>query len=285
MSQDEQAVNDQVEKQETTTTESASVETKETEVTDSLMDTLSSDDDTPVVDAPSETSEESAEEESEEQADDTASEDETKQEQSQEEEKPLSPKAENRFQKLANENRELRDQLSQLHQQVYQPQTEQDLINEGLSPELAEVRALKQRLEVQDYTNRVYESQVALSNESAQVIEDFPIFDPNSKDYQADIAAEAATALEKVLIRDPNIAEIDPRTGRPTGRGQIIGSHVSPLEIYKPIADAYEKSRRQGQIQGQKATEKMLSSVDARGSITPKERKADPLLDILSSDD
>jgi hypothetical protein len=278
MSQDDNAVNTEVVEQETTAPESASEETKTPEVADPLLDILQTDEDNPVIEKTEETPEQKAEEveESEDteepEADNQEEVPETQEEQPQGDEKPLSPKAENRFQKLANENRELRETIEKLHAEVYRPQTAEELVDEGLSPEMAEVRALKQQLEVQEYNNRVVEAQTSLSRESAQVMQDFPMFDPESPEYQPDIAASAAEALEKALIVDPNT-------------NQIIGSHLSPYQIYKPIADAYAKSRIEGQIKGQKDTEKMLANVEAPSSAAPRQPKKDPLLEILSSDD
>ena len=271
MSQDEPAVNDPVVAQEPTTTESAPVETNTPEVADPLLEALSSDDDSPVVEKP-ETESELQPEEDKESKGEALAEETNELEQPLGGEKPLTPKAENRFQKLANENKQLRDEIEQLNLQVYQPQTAAELVEEGLSPELAEVRELKQNLELQTYNNKVYEAQVGLSNEAEQVIKNFPMFDPDSPDFDEDISADAARSLEASLIVDPNT-------------GQIIGSHLSPYQIYKPIADAYNKSQLKGQIKGQKAHEKMLANVDARSSATPTQPKEDPLMKILSSDD
>lgn len=284
MSQDENAVNTEVVEQETTVTESAPVETKTPEVADDLMDVLSSDDDTPVIEKV-ETETEPVEDSEKESEDTDESKETDTEEQPLGEEKPLSPKAENRFQKLANENRALKEQIERLNTEVYAPQTTEELMDEGLTPELAEVRALKQQLELQDHNNRVYEAQLSLSNEAEQVLNDFPLFNPTSEEFDQDIATSAAQALENALIRDPNVPEIDPNTGQPTGKGIVIGSHLTPYQIYKPIADAYAKSQLKGQIKGQKATEQMLSAVDATPSATPKQPKKDPLLEILSSDD
>lgn len=270
MSQDEAAVNDQV-VAEPTATESAPVETNTSEVADPILDTLSSDDISPVVEVP-ETESEKPTEEPPEAPEEEATAEETTTDEPRGEEKPLTPKSENRFQKLANENKELRQELERINSEVYKPQTAEELIEEGLSPEMAEVRELKQTLELQAYNNKVYEAQVSLSNEAEQVLKDFTMFNPDSPDFDADIAADAAEALEGVLIKDPNT-------------GQIIGSHLTPYQIYKPIADAYKKSQLRGEIKGQKATEKMLASVDARPSATPTKAKEDPLLAILKSDD
>lgn len=271
MSQDEAAVNTEVDTQDTTVAESAPAETNSPEVADdSLLKVLESDDDT----VEPETTEKPEEPAAEAPTEDAETPEETQEtdEQPLSEEKPLSPKAENRFQKLANENRELREYIEQINAQVYQPQTAEELVDEGLSPELAEVRALKQQLEVQSYNQQVYQAQMNISSEAEQILDSYPMFDPESPEFDKDIAATAAASLEAALIKDPNT-------------GQIIGSHLSPIQIYKPIADAYRKSQLAGQIKGQKATEQMLASVDAKPSATPKPPKKDPLLEILSSDD
>lgn len=270
MSQDESAVNAEVVEQESTATDSASVETKTPEVADPLLETLSSDDDSPVVETSEEKTKEDAKDEV--QADDTATEPEAEQE------KPLG-KAEERKQQLNAEIRDkvaernaLKAEIERLNAQVYKPQTAEELVEEGYSAEVAEVKALKQELELQNYNARVVEAQTSLSEQASQVLTEFPMFNPDSDEYQEDIARDAAQALEASLIIDPNT-------------NQIVGSHLSPYQIYKPIADAFRKSQLQGQIKGQKATEQMLASVDVRPSVTPKEPKKDPLMEILKSDD
>lgn len=264
MSQDEPAVNTEVTEQEVTAPESAPEEKQTPEVADdSILKALSDDDESPEA----ETKDEPESPEDTEETQETETE-----EQPQGDEKPLTPKSENRFQQLANENRVLKEQIEKLNNQVYQPQTVEELVDEGLSPELAEVRSLKQQLEVQDFNNRVYEANVALSQESERVIKDFPMFDPEHEDFDAEIAADAAEQLAANLIHDPNT-------------GAIIGYRTSPYKIYKPIADAHKKALLKGQIKGQKSSDRMQASVDAPMSATPKEPKKDPLLEILSSDD
>lgn len=269
MAEEATAVNDSGVQQDTSTTDSAPVEDNSPEVADPILDVLSSDDDA-VADTKPET--EDKPQATEEVTPDEPVAETKDEEQSRGEDKPLAPKSENRFQKLANENRDLKEYIEKLHNEVYKPQSVEELVDEGLSPELAEVRSLKQSLEISDYNNKVVDAQVQLSNESASILSDYGIFNPDSPDFQPDLAASAAEALEKSLIVDPNT-------------GQIIGSHISPTQIYKPIADAYQKSIVRGQIQGQKATERMLASVDTPTSLTPKTPKTDPIMDILTSDD
>jgi hypothetical protein len=270
MSQDETAVNTEV-VAESTPTESAPVENKH-EVADPLLDTLSTDDESPVVQKAETEGSETQDESSE------VNPEESPAEETKAEEQPLG-KADERKQQLNTEIRglveqrkELREEIEKLNSQVYAPQTAEELVEQGLSPDNARVTALEQKLELSEYNNKVVEAQLELSEQSQKVLTDFPMFNPDSPEFDADIAQEAAASLSASLIRDPNT-------------GAIIGSHLSPYQIYKPIADAYKKSAIEGQIKGQKANKQMLASVDAPTSAAPREPKVDPLLAILSSDE
>lgn len=271
MSQYETVVKDEAVEEVTTEAESTPVVEEEPKA-DELLDILSSDDDSPTITEakPEEKPEEVEEPEEEPEAPEPIV-DEV-------EEKPLS-KADERKAQLNAEIRDmvaernaLKESIEKLNAETYKPQTAEELVEEGYSEEVAEVRALKQELELQQYNQKVLEAQTNLSEQATQVMKDYPIFDPDSPDYVSEIADSAAQALASSLILDPNT-------------NQIVGTHLSPYQIYKPIADAYKLSQVKGKLQGQRATEKMLASVDAQPSATPKKPKSDPLLDILSSDD
>jgi len=241
---------EKVESQETTTEEASTEEKKETEVAEPVAD-----------------GEPDAEEESEEKSED---EPEAKEE----------PKVEDKPQSRADErkdqvNTEIRDLVSQrnalrqevekLNSQVYQPQTVDQLVSEGMSEAEARIAAMEQKIELTDYNNRVAEAQLVINSESQRVLQDFPIFDPESPTYSEKLAASTAEILRSNLIIDPNT-------------NQVIGSNVSPYQLYKTIAEATQVNAVDNQIQGQKATEKMLASVDAESSAPPKVAKEDPFL-------
>lgn len=200
--------------------------------------------------------------------------------------KPLAPKSENRFQKLANENRALRDQVEQLTSEVYQPQTAEELVEETnpetgerYTPAEARVVALEQKLELKEYNEKVSGAQQSLSHESMQVLNDFPIFNPSSDQFNEGIAQRAAGLLENSLIRDPNVPEIG-SDGQPTGKGLVIGSNVSPYQLYQTIADAAGISAQSAQLQGQQSAEKMLANADPTSSTAPPRKKTDPLTEL-----
>ena len=193
----------------------------------------------------------------------------------------LNPKSENRFQTLANQNRELREQLSQLTARETQVATEQDLINQ-INPETGEyytvldaeriaryqanesqqatIAQQRQELQVQQSVNN-------LTSSATKALADFPMFDENSKDYNPDIAVQADALLSNNLVRDPNT-------------NQIIGSNIDPYALYKTIADSAQAYGVKAQVSAQKATEKMLANADVTGG-SPQKSSGDPLEDMF----
>ena len=263
--------------QESTKAESSPVETKEPEAKAEETKDVEAQPDTPA---------ESEAQETDKPADVPPEEDATE-----EETKPTT-KADERKAQL---NQEIRDLVSQRNSikaevakatsDVYQPATENDLVDEGMSVTEAKVEAMRQQLEVRDYNERVAEAQLTLGSESLRVMNDFPIFNPDSDQYDQELAEEAAALLEPNLIRDPNVPEIDQTTGKPTGRGLIIGSNVSPYKLYKTLDRASGISATKGQLKGQQAHQEMLANADTPGSVAPPKKAVDPVLSIWNSED
>ncbi len=184
----------------------------------------------------------------------------------------------------------LKTEVEKINGEVYQPATEDELVASGLSQTDAKLEALSQRLEVQDYNNRVTEAQLTIESESQRVLNDFPIFrkfvpgteytDPTTgeekgepnPEYRQNIANEAAALLNDSLEYDQNT-------------GQIVGSKISPYRLYKTLAASHNVAAQAGQLKGQQDTEKMLARADDAGSAAPKVEKKDPIMDILLSDD
>ena len=274
MAEEATDVTTQAATQETAPTESSPVETKTPEVADPVMDGLKDEDasdpepekkDAPEKETESDPKEEQVESESQEEPT----------EETEEEGKPRGKQdANTRIRALANENRQLKEQINQLNSQVYRPQSEQDLMNDGMNPTDARVEALRQQYEVDTFNRQVTELNTTMNQEADAVMRDFPMFDPESAEYSPEVA-ERANALYQ---RSAGM-QVDPNTGL------LISANVSPYDFYKTIAETYEVSSRAGQLKGQKATEQMMASTDARSSAAPKTPKVDPIMAGLLSDD
>lgn len=180
---------------------------------------------------------------------------------------------------LVAQRNKLKAEVSEATKEVYQPATEAELVDEGLSATEAKVEAMRQTLEVRDYNERVAESQLTLSSESLRVLNDFPLFNSESDQYDQELAAEAAEWVDQNLIRDENVPEIGP-DGKPTGKGLIVGSNGSIYNYYKTLARAANLSATKGQLKGQAATQEMLANADSPGSAAPPRKKADPLTSL-----
>lgn len=165
----------------------------------------------------------------------------------------------------------LRAEVEKANAEAYQPATEEELIADGSTATDAKVEALRQRIEMKDYNDKVADAQLTIESESQRVLTDFPSFNPDSKEYDSELADEAAELLQANLIVDPN-------------SGQVIGSNVSPYKLYQTLARAQGISAAKGQIRGQRDTEKMLANADAPGSAAPPSTPKDPVLALWESD-
>lgn len=180
---------------------------------------------------------------------------------------------------LVSQRNALKEQVTKANAEVYQPATENELTGET-NPETgqpftsteAKVEAMRQAIEMRDYNEKVAEAQLTIESESQRVLTDFPIFNSENEGYDKELAEEAAELLQANLILDPNT-------------GQVIGSNVSPYQLYKTLARASGISTVKGQIKGQQATEKMLANADGGSAAAPPAKAKDPVLEILSSDD
>jgi hypothetical protein len=188
-------------------------------------------------------------------------------------------KAEDRKQQLNTEIRDLvaqrnalKTEVEKVNSEAYQPATVDELVAQGMSATDARVEALDQRLQVQDYNNKVADAQLTIESESQRVLNDFPMFNPESSSYRKDIAEEAASLMSDAIIRDENT-------------GAIIGSNISPYRLYKTLAASHNVSAQEGQLKGQQDTEKMLARADDTSSSAPKTTKKDPILAILEDVD
>lgn len=201
-------------------------------------------------------------------------------------EQNLSPKSENRFRQLANDNRELRRQIEELQSRKAQFDTEQDLINE-INPDTGDYytpqeieriswqqsrEAQAERVNQELYQAQVQQNQGLIDDEAYRVTQDFPLLNPHSKEYVPEIGQQYADALNDSLIyilpdgqqtnRSTLLANgIDPDT-----QATLVGYSTSPHKLAKLAADAFSRAKVQGETIGQanaqRATEKMLANVD-----------------------
>lgn len=215
-------------------------------------------------------------------------------------EKPLSPKSENRFQKLANEKRELERQLAEFKAREAQAAQGQELLNE-VNPETGEYYTpqeieritYQQRLEnegksaaEQRQNLEIQQNQMTIASEASQVTDEVPILrefnedGTKNPDFNPEIAAEYDSLLgDNLLYRYADGNVYTANTLRANGidlatQATLVGAHNSPMKLAQIVAKAYNASAVPNQIKGQKATEKMLSQADNPTSAKPSKASA-----------
>lgn len=180
---------------------------------------------------------------------------------------------------LVSKRNEIRKEIADELAKSYRTETPEELEEQGLSPEEAEKEILRQENEMLKFNTHVADLNNTLNIEALQVMQDFPVFDPDSSSYDKDLAQRVRGLYERAAQ-----TQIDEKTGL------VISSNLPPYEFYKAFAETHqssgEKSRVQGQIDGQKAADKELAAAEVPSSTAPKTQKQDPFLKgLLSSDD
>lgn len=170
---------------------------------------------------------------------------------------------------LVSQKNALRADVETLNKQAYRTQTAEELVNEGLSEQEAENEALRQQLEFQKYNAQVSDLSSTLGIESMQLMADFPQFDPRSPLFDE--------ALHKTVTElYENVADVhrDPKTNL------VTNVRVFPYNFYKAFAETQsssgQRSRAEGQVEGQKAAEKNLAAAETPSSTAPKAPRVDP---------
>lgn len=279
---DVNAADETVETKSTTTEDSSSKETKETSALDTskadkeILDDLGED-------KPDDSNEESDESKKDGEPDTS---EETEKLRDEAIEKANSAKgAEARKESLNNEIRELVSKRNEARKEYeaeiaknYRTETVEELEDQGLSPEDAEKEVLRQENEMLKFNQHVSDLNGTLNIEALQVMQDFPVFDPESPLYDKDLSGRV-----RELYQQAAQPQVDEKTGF------VLKSNLTPYAFYKAFAETHqasgEKSRVQGQIDGQKAADKELAAAEVPSSTAPRTQKQDPFLKGLLSDD
>ncbi|MDZ4205624.1 MAG: hypothetical protein U1C12_00180 [Patescibacteria group bacterium] len=176
---------------------------------------------------------------------------------------------------LVSKRNALKEEIEKANAEAYAPADEKELLDqknpdtgENYTSVEAKVEALRQSTEMDKYNTRVADAQLTIESESQRVINDFPMFNKDNESFDKELSDEAAELLRANLILDENT-------------GQVIGSNVSPYQLYKTIARAAGVSAAKGQIKGQAAAEKMMANADVSTNAAPPAKPKDPLMDIL----
>jgi predicted RNase H-like nuclease (RuvC/YqgF family) len=230
-------------------------------MTDEVTDVTVTEDVTPVeqtTEVESSTNEQAAEQVTEEASEETeqgqADEPETEASDSEE---TLAPKSQNRFQKLANENRELRTKIAQLEQ--VQVPTEQDYLDGGYDPIEAKVNAMQAEMQRDRQVNEITNLNKDIDNDMARIIHEYPQLDPKSPQFNKNLAVKLFDQYDK----DSGAQYADD--------GIVLAANQLPHEYIKNKMELIGIASQQAQVKAQKSVEKMVAASETpTGKVAPK---------------
>jgi hypothetical protein len=167
----------------------------------------------------------------------------------------LAPKSQNRFQKLANENRDLRAKIAKL-EEVAIP-TEQDYLDGGYDEAQAKLNALEAKFQQREAIDNISSLNSAVDNDMARIIHEYPALDPQNKSFKKDLAVKL-------------FAQYDKDSGAQYSEdGIVLNTNQLPYEYIKEKMDLIGMASAQERVTAQKNVEKMVAAAETPTSQAP----------------
>lgn len=167
----------------------------------------------------------------------------------------LKPKSQNRFQRLANENRELKDHVKQL--EALKVPTEEDYIDSGMDATEAKLSALEANLQQRDAVESIVNLNQSVESDLEQTMREYPQLDPQSKQFNEKLASSVMAQYD----RDSG-AEYDQS-------GIMIRTSQLPYEYIKDKMNLVGMASAQAKVEAQKNVESMVAHADTPSSTAP----------------
>lgn len=189
------------------------------------------------------------------------------------EETELAPKSQNRFQRLANENRDLKEKIKTMEE--LQVPTEQDYLDDGQDPVTAKLNAMDARLAQKDAVDSVIHLNQSIDNDLSRAFNEFPQLNPDSKNFNERLAKSIMDQYD----RDSG-AQYDGESGI------MISTTQLPYTYIKDKMDLIGIASSQAKVEAQKNVESMVGHADISAStastITPENETIDQMRDRLA---
>lgn len=171
----------------------------------------------------------------------------------------LKPKSVNRFQQLANENRNLKQQLKELEE--LQVPTEEDYLESGQDELTASINALKAEREQEKAVEQIVYLNQSVDSDIEKVMGDYPVLNPKSPEFNEKLAQSL-------------MGQYDTDTGaqyvEQNGQKIMVSTTQMPYDYIKEKMDLIGMASAQAQIVAQKNLESMVSQADTPSSSAPQ---------------
>lgn len=174
-------------------------------------------------------------------------------------------------QRAYQERQRTRQQLEQQLDQTYGPKTEEDLIEEGMKPEQAQIQALREEIAYRDQKAQIAQLNADMTHDSAILLQEIPVFNPNHPDYDPEFTEQ----VDRAYLRDARLES----TTLPDGRQIVLRADVPLYDYYKEKYDIYNRGATKGNKQAQSEALHMLSRTENPGG-SSSTTKSDDLADL-----
>ena len=173
----------------------------------------------------------------------------------------LAPKSQNRFQKIVNENRDLKARISKL-EEVAIP-TEQDYLDGGYDPMEAKLNALQARDQQRDAIESITSLNSAVDNDMVRILHEYPALDPKSKNFNEQLAVKLFGHYDK---------DSSAEYGQD---GIVLSTKQLPYEYIKEKMDLIGIASSRERVTAQKNVERMVAAAETPTSQAPASSEDD----------
>lgn len=176
----------------------------------------------------------------------------------------LAPKSQNRFQKLANEKRAAESRILELEQKISQLEqfdvpTEQDYIDGGYEPVEAKLNAMQAEMAQMKEISKVKALNASVEGDMVRIVHEFPQLDPSSPEFKEDLAVQLFTQYDQ-----------DAETQYADG-GIVLQAKQLPYEYIKAKMNLIGLASKDASVKAQKSVERMVSVAETpTGKVSPK---------------
>lgn len=153
----------------------------------------------------------------------------------------------------------------------FTPKSQDDFVSEGLTEAEARVEAKLAQLDFERARDNISRLNSELSSDARRVQKEIPIFDPNSKEYDAEYARKVDAHYRRVArLQTEKLAE---------GQEIVVNAEEPLYDFYAEAAELYNKGASTGATQGQEAALKMMSRSEkpAQGSVNKTDTKPEDM--------
>jgi hypothetical protein len=166
------------------------------------------------------------------------------------------------------ERQRTRQTVQQQIDENYAPKSEEQLVEEGYSQQEAQIQALREEMAFKEQRTQIAEMNAGLQAEAVNVYNDFPVFNPDSKQYDP----EFAQMVEQQYMTAARL--------QTDNNGLVLNAEQPLYDFYQRMNNIYSRGASQGSQQGQQEALQMLARTENVGGSSASGNSSDALADL-----